>query len=73
MDEDEKKVIKRTPTIYPSGFRLARNSGAIVLEFLDDRDDSVEVTFSCAMNPEVVKELIRSLEQTVSLSGGDEK
>ncbi len=73
MDEDEKKVVKRVSTVYPAGYRMARNSGAAVQEFLYDRDESMEVIFSFAMNPHVVIELIKSLELYISTSVDDDE
>lgn len=73
MDEEDKKVVKGITTVYPSGYRLARNGGAAVLEFLDDRDEHVEVIYSGAMNIDIVKDLIKSLEHFISVSEDNEK
>lgn len=54
---DERKIHKRINTLYPSGIRIGNSNGTFILEFLDDREDSLEVIFSGALQEELIKDL----------------
>lgn len=70
--EKKPKVIKEVTTVYPTGFRIARNQGLAILEFLDDREDSIAVIFSAAMGKTIAKDLTDRLSAFLESSESGE-
>ncbi|MBC2680727.1 hypothetical protein [Pseudomonas baltica] len=61
-DSDDKPVSKNVTTVFPAGFRLGKSGDNLVLEFLDDRESHLDVTFSGALTPEILIDLTQKFQ-----------
>lgn len=61
-DRDARTVVKNITTTSPAGVRTGRSGDVLILEFLDDREDHLEVIFSGAINREILEDLVEKFQ-----------